>query len=545
MTPRRAWLAAALLLYLGLTLYQLGLPGLHYDEAKEAGLNAMELLTGAPVTAFRGAGIPLNGRILPLMVQDYIGALNVYFALPLLALGGVGVPNLRVLPVLAGLLGLLLLERALSEWWAFSRVTTPESPGTPISLAGLLAVTLLAVSPSYVFWARQGVFVTNLMLPFVFLCLWQGVRFLRTGRPAALVLAALGGGLALYAKLSAYWIVVPFVLLAGGWYLYRRVARLPAPPLTARTAVLALAAFVLPLLPLVAFNFQTGGTLASITGNLGRSYYGVDNTNLAANLPVRGAQVVQILRGDQFWYLGAIYANAFAPFLAGLAIAAGLWRNWRSVLPPLLLTTAVFAASLFTVSDLFVTHYVLLQPLLVATAALGLAAWAASPPAWLAASGARGIVAVGVIVWVLLDLGSTVRYHYTLSISGGLADHSDASYHLAYYLQYNGMGSPIVLDWGIDAPVRYLTNGAVTPLEIFGYTSPSGPDPDFDTRLAPFLDNPDNRYLLHAPSATVFAGRREAFLQAVAQRGQQATVEQQFSQRDGAPLFEIWRVDAR
>ena len=41
----------------------------------------------------------------------------------------------------------------------------------------------------------------------------------------ALVLAALAGGLALYAKLSAYWIVVPFALLAGGWWFYLRLTR--------------------------------------------------------------------------------------------------------------------------------------------------------------------------------------------------------------------------------------------------------------------------------------------------------------------------------
>ena len=52
-TVRRGWLLAALLLYLALACYQLGLPGLHYDEAKEAGLNAMQLLTGAPVTRVR------------------------------------------------------------------------------------------------------------------------------------------------------------------------------------------------------------------------------------------------------------------------------------------------------------------------------------------------------------------------------------------------------------------------------------------------------------------------------------------------------------
>jgi hypothetical protein len=49
--------ALCLLLFIALAAYQLRQPGLHYDEAKEAGLNAMELITGQPVTAFRGATV--------------------------------------------------------------------------------------------------------------------------------------------------------------------------------------------------------------------------------------------------------------------------------------------------------------------------------------------------------------------------------------------------------------------------------------------------------------------------------------------------------
>jgi hypothetical protein len=394
------------------------------------------------------------------------------------------------------------------------------------------------------------------MLPFVFLCLWQGVRWLRTGSSAALVLAGLGGGLALYAKLSAAWVVAPFVILAGGWWLLRTARRTEdAPTLRPQTAAAALAAFVLPLLPLLLFNVQTGGTLAAVGGNLAHSYYGVNNADVFANLPLRWEQAVQVLRGEQFWYLGAVHANSLAPWLALSAIAGGLWCSWPRMLPPLLLTVGVFAASLFTISDLFVTHYVLLQPLLVAVAALGLAAcWAgktaeqgghrtqnvAKTP--LPQTVRRAAVAAMLLLWISLDLAAAVRYHAALSVSGGLADHSDAGYHLAYYLQFNGMGAPIALDWGIDAPVRYLTNGAVTPLEIFGYAAVAAPDEGFDERLAPFLNNPDNRYLLHAPSATVFGGRREAFLRAVQARGATAELEQTFAQRDGAPLYEIWRI---
>lgn len=535
-------LAALLALYLALTLFQLGLPGLHYDEAREAGLNAMELLTRAPVTAFRGAAVELFGVRLPLMVQDYIGAANVYLALPLLALTGVGVPNLRLLSVLTGLAALLAVERTVSEWWCW-RPRRRAAPGaqtparTPLSWPGLAAVALLAASPSFVFWSRQGIFVTNLTQPLVLVCLWQGLRWLRSGCSRALLYSALAGGAALYAKLLAAWVVGPFVLLAAGTWLWRR-RRGGAPRLTAGLLLAAAGLFLLPLVPLLLFNLQTGGTLAAVGGNLSESYYGVNNLDLAANLPVRLRQLRQTLAGDHLWYLGGLYANGLAPWLAAAAIAVGLARRPRRLAAPLALLAAAFLCSLFTISDLFVTHYALLQPLAAAVIALGLAAALDG-----AAPNVRRIApALFVALWLAFDLNASLRYHAALRRTGGLADHSDTTYHLAYHLQYNGMGAPIALDWGFDAPIRFLTNGAVTPIELFGYASPAQPDDGFAGRLAPFLHDPNTVYLLHAPQAEIFAGRRALFLEQSAAAGGVPYIEAQFAQRDGAPLFELWRV---
>ncbi len=255
---RLGWLIAAGALYVALAAYQLGLPGLHYDEAKEAGINALELLNGMPVTAFRGATLDVAGLRLPLMVQDYIGALNVYLALPFLALSGVGVPNLRILPVLTGLAGLFLVERAVSEWVAgpFERTSEGRRLATQISLGGLAAVTLLAASPSYVFWSRQGIFVTNLMQPLCSLMIWRGLRWLRTGSRGAHV-----GGVC-----RRSWLSTPSCWLCGSsprlrcWRRAggrRRMKGDPqAPPLSAGTVVAAALAFVLPLLPLALFNVR-------------------------------------------------------------------------------------------------------------------------------------------------------------------------------------------------------------------------------------------------------------------------------------------------
>jgi len=479
---RVLWLAAALALFAILAFSQLGLPGLHYDEAKEAGVNAMELLTGAPVSAFRGASVHLFGRDLPLMVQDYIGALNVYLALPFLGLTGIGVPNLRALSTLTGLAALLGLERALSAWVAMHR---PDllARSTPISVAGLIGVTLLAASPSFVFWSRQGIFVTNLTQPLVFVSIWQGLEWLRGGRTRTLWISALAGGLALYTKLLAVWLVGPFALLAGGWWLWRRwQGDETAPRLTLIQAAGMVIAFLLPLTPLLLFNLQTGGSLAVVGGNLGQSYYGVQNSAILQHIPLRARQIGQVLRGDHLWYLGGVYGNPLAPWLALIAVAAGLIRRWRLMLGPLLLAGSAFALSLFTISDLFITHYALLQPLLAGVVALGLATlWPGEGASrgWPSPHAGMALAAAALLLWLGLDLAATVRYHVALNESGGLADHSDASYHLAYYLEYNGLGAPIALDWGMEAPVRYLTRGRVRPIEIFGYDSPRRRTPTF------------------------------------------------------------------
>jgi hypothetical protein len=433
-------------------------------------------------------------------------------------------------------------------------------PAAPLSFSGLLAISLLAVSPSFIFWSRQGIFVTSLTQVFVFLCIWQTLRWLRTGRPRSLVVAALAAGLALYAKLLAIWVVAPLALFAAfAWLLARRRRPAHAPRLAPATLLLAALALVLPLLPVIWFNVQSSGTLASIGDNLEQSYYGVNNLAVGANLGIRLNQLVQVVRGDQFWYLGASFANQLAPWLAATALVVGAARAPRMVTPPLLLLSAAVLASVFTVSDLFVTHYALLQPLMLGTVGVAMGAIFQETTDGVTAAVVYGgggyrrravprlgvshlLVGAFFLTWIATDLVNTVAYHRALTQSGGLGAHSDASYDLAYHLRYNGMGAPLALDWGIDAPVRYLSGGTVTPIEIFGYASPQAPDEEFAQQLAPFLDNPDNTYLLHSKDMTVFQGRAEAFLAMVSARELIPLLEQEISQRDGTPVYEIWKV---
>jgi 4-amino-4-deoxy-L-arabinose transferase-like glycosyltransferase len=550
-------LLAAVLLYLALALAQLDLPGLHYDEAKEAGINAMEMLQRQDVHAFRSAGIQVGTVFLPLMVQDYIGALNVYLALPLLALLGVTAPALRLLGVACGLATLLLAWGLGRE---LSRLARVETPAGGDGWAGELAALLLAASPSFIFWSRQGVFVTNVVVTLAVAGVWVWLCWLRTGRAGYLYGLAALAGLGLWSKLLYLWVLGAMVGVTAVVWLMGRFARTEKrvilPRLTLRELLLAGLVFVAALSPLLLFNQQTSGTVQSIFGNLGQSYYGVENAAFLDNLAVRLGQIGTLLRGDHLWYLGGTFANGWALWigaalvvLAVLLAAAGRRSGCNRASLPVLLLALLFVALLlvqssFTVSDLFVTHYAIVLPFVVLLAALAAdvvvhhAAQAGSRQSMLLAACALLLVAL----WLVGDVRASLRYHQALARTGGLSTHSDAINRLAAELDEQGAVQPLALDWGIEAQVRYLTGNRVQPLEIFGYERLDEPDGGFAGRAGQFLDEPGRFFLLRAPEETVFQGRREALEALVAEAGRMLEAQETIYDRSGRAMFEIWRI---
>jgi hypothetical protein len=593
-------LLLALSVFLALGAYQLDLPGLHYDEAREAGLNAMQLVVGQPVTAFRDAAIQAGPWQLPMMVQDYIGGLNVYLAVPFLLLGGINVVALRWLSLLTGALTLMLAWRVADRLGG--------------SVAAVVTVVLLAVSPTFIFWSRQGIFVTNLTALLFMAGLLSGLRWWSGRRARDLWLTAFLLGLGVYAKLLFVWAIGALVVVAmarrqitqadrsapaapgqGGG---AETQRFNAPTFHVRaslgTWVVALGCFIVPLIPLILFNLRTEGTLASVFGNLGKSYYGVNNAAYFPNLLIRVQQLRTLLRGDHFWYLGELFADRWAPWLAGGLIAAAsvqsvlLWRRRpRSQDPearrgessrgreyafllPLALILLIVAQSAFTVSDLFITHYALIYPLIPLTIGLAVAALvqggqrngplpapavgqtqgalhgaeeqrnigvAVFPYMWVAV-----IAVLAVSWWAVADLWTTVQYHKVLSVSGGYSAHSDAVYRLATSLDQEGSANPVALDWGLAAPVQFLTAGRVNPIEVFGYDRMDAPDAGFTERISRFLDDPNSLYLAHMSDVTVFGGRVNALKELAAGRGLALEEAGRFAERSGHALFVLYRA---
>jgi len=529
------------------TGWHLALPGPHYDEVVEV-LPILRILHGLPAETFRNAGVALAGNTWPLMTQDYIGALNTYLTVPYFLVLGVNVIALRLMPITLGVLTLLLTWTLAAAWCENSpglarnedSAVTGEV-GSPIWVPAI-ATLLLATSPSFVFWTRQGIFVTSVTQVLALLYVLFLLRWWRKGRLRDLLWAAWWAGIGLYAKFLFLWVLVAgaAILVAGVlWSVLRR--RGGDLPLFRHTPwwgyPTALAVFLLALSPLIQFNWQTGGTVRAFTRNMTRSYYGVDNTRWAENLAQRWDQLRAVTEGGQFWYLGGVFHQPWTWYAlwaaGGIAVAVALWR--RRVPMPVLLPYAfvllVLVQSTVTVSALWPTHFAILVPFLSLTLAVSLAT--------LARTHARAHLAIALTVALLTVAQArvTVQYHQALARSGGLADHSDAIYRLADAAQARGWTAPVALDWGLDAPLPFLTDLQVNPIEVFGYERLDAPDPGFADRVASFISNPDTVFLAHDPGHTVFKGRVEALRALAEARGQCVETVARFQQRDGTPLF--------
>lgn len=540
--PRFAFLVP-LVLFLALALYQIELPGPNYDEAVEA-KPAVQLLAGQPVEAHRQAVVALLGRRLPLMIVDYVGALNVYALLAYFKLGGISVASMRLWPITVGAIILWLCYRLGAR--AGGR------------RAGLLAAILLAVQPSFVFFARQGIYVTNTTIALSLGILLALAQLVRTGRLRWWLLAAFMAGLGLWAKFIMLWPLAATAALAPlAWWGRSALGIQPAAGfgpralLRPRPLLGTLAAFLLGLAPLIVFNLKTGATVRTFAGAFGQSYYGLSNKNYPGNLLERWRQLGDFLAGDHFWYLGGNFSDILARplWLAGLLVLlAGLvWSRRHPAGRSLILrglciyafTALLLLQSPLTPTALWYTHLAIFSPYL----ALGIALAAESLLVHLPKRRASAAALIFAGLVLASSLRADLHYHRALAASGGYADHSDAAYRLAGFLSEQGIHQPYALDWGFDAPLILISRGQVNPIEIFGYERVDAPPDGFTDLLRPLLA-PDAVFLVHAPDRTNFPGRREALLQVAAELGLHPTTLAVISERSGAPHTEVWQMAA-
>jgi hypothetical protein len=142
-------------------------------------------------------------------------------------------------------------------------------------------------------------------------------------------------------------------------------------------------------------------------------------------------------------------------------------------------------------------------------------------------------------VLVITNLYSLLRYHQALAESGGLSTHSDAVYELSDWLNAQAEGPVIAMDWGLAAPVTYLTHGRMTPIEIFGYAWE--PTPNLDSQLVSFIQQPSTLYLWRSPDEIIF-DRSQKFKALYRPLDLEETIEAAFYERSGRPILGVTRL---
>jgi hypothetical protein len=301
----------------------------------------------------------------------------------------------------------------------------------------------------------------------------------------------------------------------------------------------------------VIFNWQTHGTFTTVVGNLTSSYYGVNNLDFGRNLLTRLGQGWEVLAGVPFWYLGSSFQDAWWPAIFALAALtatvlaiARIGRPGlsRRLIFPYLIVAAVLVQSCFTVSALWHSHFVLALPL-PALALGGTLDALADVWVWQRAQRVQrvGLAALAAIILCLLvgvDLRSDLQYHYALTQTGGLGSHSEAIYRLAAGLD-NHQAEPLAFDWGIAAPVQFLTAGRVHPVEVFGYDSVQRPDVGFAERIRPLVREEGRLHLFHHPQDTVYQGRLAVYQQVLQEEGLVGRVVAVYYDRTGRLIFVV------
>jgi hypothetical protein len=305
--------------------------------------------------------------------------------------------------------------------------------------------------------------------------------------------------------------------------------------------------FLLGCLPLIIYNFQTGGTFLNITQNASTSYYGVNNLAFIDNLTTRLGQFGTLLSGQHFWYLGETFRNVWSLAVFGVVLVLVVTLATRNivtgkysysskvVLFPFLVIGLVILASIGTVSALWITHFAILMPWPALAVALGYWYVFDTPPTKFEQT-AKVAIWVGLTLLVATNFYTVIRYHKALTISGGLSAHSDAIYDLNEWLGKNALGPVAAMDWGLAAPVVYLSNGQVAAVETFGYAWES--DTQFTDRLEGFIAQSDTLYLWRTPDEIIF-DRSDDFKSLYRPRNLEENIEEAFYERSGRPLLGV------
>ena len=527
-----------LILYTYTSVYQLNLPGLHYDEANEAGLPALQIANQHTINTFRNVGI--GNQNFPIMVQDYIGALHIYFSIPFITILGPTSIGIRIPSILLGLTILIVN-------FGYIRTISNEK-------ISLLATLLLANHPSFVFWNRQGTLIASFTLIVLLCLLWACHNWhTKSGWKSALLIGFLSG-LGVYSKIIFLWIlggIFGLIVIMNIKALLRKSKNIWPKKPTKTDIVCVTSGFFIGITPLLLFLYKGQGSTLTRTTEMFKT-----NTNIITILLGRLDQFIAVLTSSNYlWYLGGSPGNRF--WLAALAIGLfiiylDIRKNQLHNMYPHYISYIFIISFLLipltpTPSGMFPHHFALLTPLWTTIVAFSIVRIPSLIKQSISLKKSYYFATIILVIWstsflVSRDLISNLLIHRNLMVTGGESPHSDAIYNLANHLDKLESKHVVSLDWGFAPQIQYLTNNRIKPIEIYGFTT--NPENDFHNRIDSFYPHTNTIYIMHTKDKT-FIDRHEHFNEYVAKIGYQTKKKNSILQTNGTPIFELFTIEKR
>ncbi len=511
-------------------------PGVHYDET---------LFVFASYPRIPGSShfqIDFLGRPFTVMLMPYVGGLKGWVYRVILHVAPGSAATLRVPVLLFGAISIFLL-------YQLARRTL----GT---VAALVAAWLTATDPTYLFttrldWGPVVIQRLCLVLGCFLIVRWHQEK---QGRFAFAAFFVFGVGL--FVKVSFHWLLVGLgvaSLIVFPRELWRGIRT--------RTLTLAIAGSLLGAYPFLYYRWlqpaaetSLGVTFETNPQKFLEKYWmlkrSFDGTVLqgwicqlsaeqVADPPDAVARVLYGL-GD---FQGRLRPSWFLPAL--LASFLLLPLSLRSRYGPAILFSLVFCVTAWV--QMFVIeaggsvhHVVLMYPFphlfVAATVAFlheGIASRISRRAAAPATVAIAGLLVAGNVASTAHQYGQILRY-------GSDTVWSDAIYPLSEYLNAQSAAQVVVIDWGIGSQLRFLSNNK---MQQTGVPNVTGDAAEATAVLEDWIDKPNILYVAYASDEICpFPRAHELFREMVASRGYELRLERGFADRNGRPIFHVYRL---
>ena len=539
-SPRRSWwravLAAAVpaAVYLAVATHEITLPALYMDEHVWVPQTITFIHPGHPYQPAGGTGPTFGYHLhqMPVMTMDYVGTVKSILYVPVwLAFGGwpFGLRFLTIGLALLGLAATFLLVRRL--------IDVPTAT---------VAITLLALDPTFVFYTRTDFGPLSSAFFLKTLALWQFATWWEGGRRRHLALGALAFGIGTWDKTNFLWIVAGSAIA---------IAVLAPRGLWQRLGVAGLltgaGAYLLGALPLIVFNLNwPPRTWLAETGSATAG----DSPSLWARLLERLHSLSDALTGlppEQLFGLPHDH-SLLVTTVVGLSVIVVLaWaildRAWpaRGAAAFFVVSCALTIVAAAATRGGFAVHHIILTyplPHVIAAIFLVRAGRWLTDRVRLRASWALAATALLVAPLLAVDTVTIGRDFADLDATGGRGNWSDAIYRLDGGLSARGAygTTPVIsVDWGTDLPLVALSRGRCTCYDVWPIFATQPPD---SAQIHNLLAEPGAVFVLHSTDTTTFPVVRATFFAAAAHFGVALQRSAIYYTRDGKPDLELWSV---